>query len=141
MDSNDPFPRTVLLVDHNPADLASLKRLLANAGIRLGIAVARSGEEAISFLRGTLAGGTKPRLMLIDVDVPGGGVEVVCWARSRAALRDMRIVGLTSDRNSILREQAHALQVDRVLRKMPTVAELTSLFPELPTKRDPTTSG
>jgi CheY-like chemotaxis protein len=92
----------VLLVEDNEEDAILLRRAFLKARVLNSLLVVRDGEEAISYLEGTGRYSNRlefplPRVLLLDLNLPGiDGFEVLRWVRSQHALRNLRVVVLTS---------------------------------------------
>jgi CheY-like chemotaxis protein len=92
----------ILVVDDREDDILMLKRAFTKAKVLNPIQVARSGEEAIAYLKGEgrFANRTEfplPHLLLLDLKMPGlDGFDVIRWVKSQPELKALRIVVLTS---------------------------------------------
>jgi two-component system cell cycle response regulator DivK len=83
-------PARILIVEDNPLNRLLIRDILALRGHE--VMEAATVEEA----RAALAA-NKPDLLLLDVQIPGGGGEaVIREARKRADLADLPIVAVTS---------------------------------------------
>ncbi len=72
-------PRTVLLVENDPAVLVALARLLRQSGF--GVLQAESGQQAVQLLSDPAQ--AQPEVVLSDVVMPQmGGVELWKWVRA-----------------------------------------------------------
>jgi CheY-like chemotaxis protein len=93
-------PRSILLAEDNEDDVFFFKAAAKKAGWPHDIVVATNGREAIEMLGRFAAGdasGPRLSLVLLDLKMPFvGGLEVLEWARSQAALRFLPMVVLTS---------------------------------------------
>jgi len=116
--------RPILLIDDNHEDLFLTKRLLTRAGLKHPIITIDDGEEAIAFLRASMAPGASsllPCVVFCDIRMPKiDGFDVVKWARSQAALAKTPIVMLTGGDVPEDRAKAATLGADHFLVKFPS---------------------
>jgi CheY-like chemotaxis protein len=104
-------PKTLLLVEDDPDDVALFRRAMQKAGISADLQLAEDGDTAIRLLQSEAesepAGGPPlPRILLLDLKMPRkSGWEVLEWIRRHPALRRMPVVIFTSsrERSDILR--------------------------------------
>lgn len=84
----------VLLVEDNPADVELVRASLARSNIELDLHSARTGEEALSFLRGP---GLRPDLILLDLNLPKmNGHQVLAEVRAGEDTSRIPVVMLSS---------------------------------------------
>jgi two-component system response regulator len=92
-------PLRVLLVDDDDDCRLMVRDAIAECTPRHEICEARSGREAIEFLRKARSDPSvpKPGLIFLDIEMPGGpdGQAVLKAIRSDPALRDIPIVMMT----------------------------------------------
>ncbi|MBA3707798.1 MAG: response regulator [Planctomycetes bacterium] len=108
----------VLMVDDNLGDHQLLTLAFDEAGIAVEVRFATDGYEGQKLLR-AMTDGREPlcRLVLLDLNMPRiNGRELLGWARTLPALRDVPIVVLTSsqirkDRDDCLAGGATAFQI------------------------------
>jgi two-component system, cell cycle response regulator DivK len=80
----------VLIVEDNPRNLKLAREILNHAGYRT--LEAETAEDGLD-----LARAERPRLVLMDVQLPGiDGVEALRRLRADAATADIRVVALTA---------------------------------------------
>lgn len=96
-------PVQILLVEDNPDDVAITRRALAKSRVANTLNVVRDGQEALDYLfgrQGAPAGGPRPDLILLDVNLPrASGMEVLEQIRADAKLGMIPVIMLTaSDR-------------------------------------------
>ena len=85
----------ILLVEDNTADALLVQEALRSVGVDLPVEVAADGEAALRRLRD--AGGSRPGLVLLDLNLPRlDGREVLARVKSDPALRDIPVVVLTT---------------------------------------------
>ena len=83
----------VLLIEDNDADILLFERAAATCPRPFPVDVARDGEAALR----SLSNGARFSLILLDLKLPRkSGLEVLEWLASRAELRDLPVVALTS---------------------------------------------
>ena len=87
-------PIDILLVEDDPADAELALRALARSGMSPVVEHATDGEAALSALRD---GGLQPRLILLDLKLPGmTGLELLEALRASAVTRHLPVVVFTS---------------------------------------------
>jgi CheY-like chemotaxis protein len=89
----------VLLVEDNASDVYVISRALKECGIQLHLRVAADGEQALSILQQSEAGGEQelPSLILLDWNPPGiSGAEVLAYTRESGRLMNVPVVVVTS---------------------------------------------
>ncbi|WP_033431735.1 response regulator [Saccharothrix syringae] len=95
-----PDPFHVLLVEDDAGDVLLVREALDEEdGRPTRVHVARDGAEALAFLRreGEHAGAPRPRLVLLDLNLPGvDGREVLARVKADESLRTIPVVVLTS---------------------------------------------
>lgn len=123
MSSSDPV---ILLAEDDPNDVFFMQRALTKAGINFPLHVVRNGQEAVEYLGGSgkfsdRAEFPLPSLMLLDLKMPFlDGFEVLTWARSQAALRQLPVIVLTSSSEDRDRQKADELNANGYFVKPPT---------------------
>jgi len=87
-------PIDILLVEDDPADAELALRALARSGMSPVVEHAPDGEAALSALGD---GGIQPRLILLDLKLPGmTGLELLEALRAGAGTRHLPVVVFTS---------------------------------------------
>ncbi len=89
----------LLLVEDDPGDVLLVTEALAAPDNRISLHVVRDGTSAMAFLRreGEHAGAPRPRLVLLDLNLPGvDGREVLAQVKADEDLRSIPVVVLTS---------------------------------------------
>jgi CheY-like chemotaxis protein len=85
----------ILLVEDNRADALLVQEALRTVGVDAPVEVATDGEAALRRLRD--AGGSRPGLVLLDLNLPRlDGREVLSHLKTDPALRDIPVVVLTT---------------------------------------------
>jgi len=92
---------SVLLVEDNEIDVEVTKRVLAQAGIAVTLQVARDGADAIDALLLGRERSQLPRLVLLDLGLPGiDGPEVLRRIKGNAELCAIPVAVLTGQGGS-----------------------------------------
>ena len=87
----------ILLVDDNPSDVDSFRRVLQILRPRTDLTVARDGDEAVEMLAGRRGEPSRFSHVILDLNRPKrSGLEVLEWIRGQADLRGVRVVMLTT---------------------------------------------
>ena len=87
---------SVLLVEDNEIDVEVTKRVLARAGMPVALQVARDGSDALEVLLRRRGQPDLPRLVLLDLQLPGiDGPEVLRRIKSDAELCAIPVAVLT----------------------------------------------
>ena len=95
-------PRSILLVEDNPSDVALTQRAMARSAIKNPLVVAENGQQALDYLFGSSANashsaGDTPILILLDLKLPRiDGPEVLRRIRADSRTRRIPVVILTS---------------------------------------------
>jgi two-component system, response regulator len=90
-------PRSILLVEDNPDDVALTLRALKKANIANQVVVAGDGAEALELIFGERR--LRPAVVLLDLRMPKlNGFEVLQRLRGNEATRALPVVILTSSR-------------------------------------------
>ncbi len=96
----------VLVVEDEPGDAFLIQRAFTKANIANPVRIATDGEQAIEYLQGSGAYGDRtkfplPRVMLLDLKLPRrSGLEVLAWLRAQPGLKRLKVVVLTSSRET-----------------------------------------
>lgn len=91
----------ILLVEDNPGDVRLIVETFHEGQIRNHMSVVPDGIEALAFLRreGSYNSATRPRLILLDLNLPRkGGQEVLLEVKQDPELKRIPVVVLTSSR-------------------------------------------
>src|SRR5207247_4698580 len=97
-----PEQHLILVADDSEEDILVMRKAFEKGGGGNPVLAVKSGEEAISYLKGEGPYSNRkeyplPELLLLDLKMPGrDGFEVLRWIRQRPGLRGMRVVVLTS---------------------------------------------
>lgn len=132
--SSSPFLPPILVADDESADVHSLRRALLSLGVRNPIIGVADGEELLRFLDSATFGGLIPKILFLDVRMPGmSGLEALDAIRAHPQLSDLRVVVMTNLENDADRQRALAQGAQYVI-KFPTPAELGLLLQDLETE-------
>jgi two-component system, cell cycle response regulator DivK len=102
----------ILIVDDNPTNLKLTRIVLAKEGYR--VETANNAEEAIK----VMMGGLKPRLILMDLQLPGmDGLTLTRRLKAAPETQDIVIVALTAYAMKGDEEKARAAGCDGYLAK------------------------
>jgi two-component system, NtrC family, sensor kinase len=113
-----PQTRThILVVDDEPEIADSLADYLVRRE-KFAVTKAATGEEAIAFLKTTVAGDDEVDLVLLDMRMPGmSGLEVLGWIRQHPVLQYTRVVLLTAATGSSDKVEALSAGADDYITK------------------------
>ena len=113
-----PHTRThILVVDDEPEIADSLADYLVRRE-KFAVTKAATGEEAIAFLKTTVAGDDEVDLVLLDMRMPGmSGLEVLGWIRQHPVLQYTRVVLLTAATGSSDKVEALSAGADDYITK------------------------
>lgn len=110
----------ILLVEDSEPDIFLFRRALRSAGIKAGVTVFRTGEEASHYLKDPDS--TEPSvsfdLAVLDLNLPGeNGLSVLGSIRQHPTLRNIPVAILTSSESPREKQEAARLGADRFLIK------------------------
>ena len=122
-----PHDPAILLIEDNPRDEALTLRALKKANIGNRVVVAHDGAEAVEYLLGTTADGSRnelPQLILLDLKLPKlDGHEVLRRIRGDERTRLLPVVILTTSVEDKDRLQGYSLGANSYVRKPVDFAE------------------
>jgi CheY-like chemotaxis protein len=116
-------PKTILLVEDNPDDMALTLRVLKKHNVANEVMEAHDGVEALDYLFGTGAHAGRdlrqqPQLVLLDLKLPKvDGLEVLRRVRNDPRTRLLPVVILTSSTEEKDRVNGYALGANSYIRK------------------------
>jgi CheY-like chemotaxis protein len=120
----------ILLVEDNRGDVILIQRAFKEARIANHIAVAESGEEAMSMLHGEKQ--AMPDLILLDLNLPRmHGREVLSLIKSDPGLKHIPVVILSSSRTEADVEKSYALHANGYVVKPGNSEEFGSVVEKL----------
>jgi len=115
--------QTILLVEDSGDDAVLVKRAFRNANLANPIEVVTDGDRAVAYLSGEGEYVDRDRfplpiLMLLDLKLPRrSGFEVLEWLRAQPGIGRMRVVVLTSSKESADIDRAHEIGANSYLVK------------------------
>ncbi len=117
----------ILLIEDDRVDIMTVQRALEKNQIRNPLHVARTGIEALQLLRGEAdLEKITPALILLDLNLPKmSGIEFLHQVRNDPALKDLRIIVLTSSNEPKDRDAAFAYDVDDYIVKPHSFGEFS----------------
>ncbi|MCA9837542.1 MAG: response regulator [Trueperaceae bacterium] len=89
----------ILLIEDNLGDIRLAEEALSESKLRLQLSVVRDGQAALNYLNqtGDFEDVPRPDLILLDLNLPKySGKEVLAYIKSRAELKHIPVVVLTS---------------------------------------------
>ena len=113
MFTSDDF--VILLVEDSLDDIWAFRRAFHTLPNYYVLQVVESGDDAISYLKGTGPFSNRdeyplPSLVLLDLKLPGtDGFDVLSWIRSQPEMQTLRVIVLTSSDD--LRDVTRAYQM------------------------------
>jgi CheY-like chemotaxis protein len=116
-------PKTILLVEDNPDDVALTLRVLKKHNVANEVVEAHDGVEALDYLFGTGAHAGRdlrqqPQVILLDLKLPKvDGLEVLRRVRNDPRTRLLPVVILTSSNEEKDRANSYALGANSYIRK------------------------
>ncbi len=131
-------PNNILIVDDEPEIVEFIGAMTSESRPDLLIQVARTGFEA-----GRLMTEKLPALVFLDLHMPGlDGIEVCHFIRRTAGLIQVRIVGITGERNPEVLDGFMAAGASEILGKPIDPARLLDIVDAvLPAPRKPADGG
>lgn len=117
----------ILLAEDNPGDVLLFREALNNHGLRCNLVVAADGQKAIALL-GNEAGGYRPDLIVLDVNLPKANGDVVLrHVRDQPRLTGVPVIMLTSSSSPADHKAALELGASLYLQKSSDLNELLNL--------------
>ncbi|MBE9466433.1 response regulator [Dyadobacter sp. UP-52] len=97
MSISNPIPMTILLVEDDEVDIMNVKRAFKKNNISNPLVIAHNGIEALELLRSTEADAPKPRIVLLDLNMPRmGGIEFLKEIRQDPELSSLSVFVMTT---------------------------------------------
>lgn len=115
-----PPSREILIVEDNPGDVRLVREALRGLKPEITLRSASDGEEALRILRrqGEHAGAPRPRLILLDFNLPkSDSREVLREIKSDVTLRAIPVAVLTTSDAEKDIQEAYDLHANCYLRK------------------------
>jgi len=116
-------PPPVLYVEDDDNDVLLMRRAWMRADVQNPLQVLTDGEKALAYLSGDVPYANRvdypmPCLVLLDVKMPKvSGLDVLRAIRSQRALVGLRVIVLSSSKQPLDINPAHALRIDACLVK------------------------
>ncbi len=108
----------ILLAEDNPGDVLLFQEALKGRNLQFELTVALDGQQAIAMVREVAAGGSRPHLIVLDVNLPKlNGDEVLRQIRLEPGLAGIPVVMLTSSASPLDRSTANGLGASLYLQK------------------------
>jgi two-component system response regulator len=121
----------VLLVEDNPADVMLLQEVFGQLRLRLDLAVAHDGVEAMQFLyrEKPLQSAKAPHLVLLDLNLPRkNGIEVLAEIKADPLLKIIPVIVLTSSGSSEDILKSYSLGANTYLKKASSYDDTCNLI-------------
>lgn len=97
MSFSNPVPMTILLVEDDEVDVMNVKRAFKKNNISNQLVVASNGIEALALLRSETSEFPKPKIILLDLNMPKmGGIEFLKEIRQDPSLSSMSVFVMTT---------------------------------------------
>jgi len=91
------IPMTILLVEDDEVDIMNVKRAFKKNNISNPLLIAHNGIEALELLRSKELDAPKPKIVLLDLNMPRmGGIEFLKEIRSDAELSTLSVFIMTT---------------------------------------------
>ncbi|MCO8269648.1 response regulator [Actinoplanes sp. TRM 88003] len=106
----------VLVVEDSDEDIEAIARAIGRSHPDVGLEFLRSGTGVLPRLGD--AGRPRPKLVLLDLNMPGeGGLDVIRQVRADAGFDALRLVVFTSSENQAEAEACYAAGADSYIYK------------------------
>ncbi len=97
MSNPNLVPMTILLVEDDEVDIMNIKRAFKKNNISNPLIVAHNGIEALEILRSKDVDAPKPKIILLDLNMPRmGGIEFLKEIRQDQALSKLSVFVMTT---------------------------------------------
>lgn len=97
MPNSNVVPMTILLVEDDEVDIMNVKRAFKKNNISNPLMIAHNGIEALEILRSDVPGIKKPKIILLDLNMPRmGGIEFLKEIRQDQALSKLSVFVMTT---------------------------------------------
>ncbi|WP_149241993.1 response regulator [Dyadobacter sp. 32] len=91
------IPMTILLVEDDEVDIMNVKRAFKKNNISNPLLVAHNGLEALEILRSNAVDAPKPKIVLLDLNMPKmGGIEFLKEIRQDPELSTLSVFVMTT---------------------------------------------
>ncbi|MCF2490208.1 response regulator [Dyadobacter sp. CY347] len=107
-----PVPMTILLVEDDEVDVMNVKRAFKKNNISNPLVVASNGIEALEVLRSVSPENPRPRIVLLDLNMPRmGGIEFLKEIRQDPELSSLSVFVMTTSNEDSDKIEAFNLNV------------------------------
>jgi CheY-like chemotaxis protein len=97
MSFSNLIPMTILLVEDDEVDIMNVKRAFKKNNISNPLVVAHNGLEALEMLRSDAPDAPKPKIVLLDLNMPKmGGIEFLKEIRQDPELATLSVFVMTT---------------------------------------------
>jgi CheY-like chemotaxis protein len=97
MPNSNVIPMTILLVEDDEVDIMNVKRAFKKNNVSNPLLIARNGIEALELLRSPSSDAPKPKIILLDLNMPKmGGIEFLKEIRQDIALSTLSVFVMTT---------------------------------------------
>ena len=97
MSMSNAIPMTILLVEDDEVDIMNVKRAFKKNNISNPLVIAHNGIEALEVLRSTAVDAPKPKIVLLDLNMPRmGGIEFLKEIRVDPDLSSLSVFVMTT---------------------------------------------
>ncbi|MFI5496785.1 response regulator [Actinoplanes sp. NPDC051859] len=111
-----PTEHLILVVEDSDEDVEAVHRAISRSHPQLRLEFLHSGSQVLPRL--TAPDAERPRLVLLDLNMPGeGGLEVIRQVRAHADLGDLTLVVFTSSENQAEAEACYQAGADSYIYK------------------------
>ena len=112
MSISNPVPMTILLVEDDEVDVMNVKRAFKKNNISNRLVVASNGIEALEVLRSAGPENQRPRIVLLDLNMPRmGGIEFLKEIRQDPDLSSLSVFVMTTSNEDSDKIEAFNLNV------------------------------
>ena len=112
MTLSTPVPMTILLVEDDEVDVMNVKRAFKKNNISNPLVVASNGIEALAVLRSPATDSPRPRIVLLDLNMPRmGGIEFLKEIRQDPELSSLSVFVMTTSNEDSDKIEAFNLNV------------------------------
>ena len=97
MSISNAVPMTILLVEDDEVDIMNVKRAFKKNNISNPLLIAHNGIEALAMLRSKEVDAAKPKIILLDLNMPRmGGIEFLKEIRNDTELSSLSVFVMTT---------------------------------------------
>ena len=97
MSISNVIPMTILLVEDDEVDIMNVKRAFKKNNVSNPLIIAHNGIEALEILRSTAVDAPKPKIILLDLNMPRmGGIEFLKEIRQDSELSSLSVFVMTT---------------------------------------------